>query len=648
MSVGLRAMRADGRTGPWSGLLRTPMGVAAATGVLVLVVLAVVGPAVWGGAAEAVDVDALRDGPSAEHLVGTDGLGRDVLARVLVATRTSLGLALLATAIGVLSGVVLGALPAVLGRRAGRLVVAAVNLAVAFPALLLAIFLAVVFGVGSQGAVLAIGFAIAPPFARLTQTLAASVAGRDYVAAARALGVGRTRLLLRHVLPNIAEPLVVNAALGAGNALLAFAGLSFLGLGVQRPAYDWGSLLGEGLNRIYLNPAAALAPGAAVVLAGLAFTLLGEAAAAAVGLRATVSRGRRSPSPSPAAPPPAAAPAPPEGDVLQVRDLRVAFPHDGSWTVPVAGVSFDVRDREAVGIVGESGSGKSLTALAVAGLLPQDAVRTAAALTVAGQEIRDVPDRTLRRALGTDLAMVFQDPLTSLNPALRIGRQLAEVAEEHLGSSRRAAHERALDRLRDVAIPDPPQRARRYPHEFSGGMRQRVMIGMALMAGPRLIIADEPTTALDVTVQQQVLRLLQQAREEHGTALLLISHDLAVVASVCDRVLVMYGGRVVEELPVSTLLAGPAHPYSRALLASVPRMDADRALPLATIGGRPPDPAARPPGCPFQPRCAHATDRCVEAVPPLEPYADGHRVACLHPQVGPVAPTAAPSLEATS
>ncbi|MHA6627349.1 dipeptide/oligopeptide/nickel ABC transporter permease/ATP-binding protein [Pseudonocardia sichuanensis] len=644
MSVRLRGMQAGGRTGPWWGLLRTPMGAAAGAGVLVLVGLAVIGPAVWGGAAEAVDVDALRDGPSAEHLVGTDGLGRDVLARVLVATRTSLGLALLATAIGVLSGVVLGALPAVLGRRAGRLVVAAVNLAVAFPALLLAIFLAVVFGVGSQGAVLAIGFALAPPFARLTQTLAASVAGQDYVAAARALGVGRARLLVRHVLPNIAEPLVVNAALGAGNALLAFAGLSFLGLGVQRPAYDWGSLLGEGLDRIYLNPAAALAPGAAVVLAGLAFTLLGGAAAAAVGLRATAAR---APVP-PAAPPPAVAPPGPDEDVLRVRELRVAFPRDGSWTVPVAGVSLDVRDGEAVGIVGESGSGKSLTALAVAGLLPQGAVRTAAALSVAGQEIRDVPDRTLRRALGTDLAMVFQDPLTSLNPALRIGRQLAEVAEEHLGSSRADAHERAVDRLRDVAIPDPHRRARRYPHEFSGGMRQRVMIGMALMAGPRVIIADEPTTALDVTVQRQVLRLLQQAREDHGTALLLISHDLAVVASVCDRVLVMYGGRVVEELPVSTLLAGPAHPYSRALLASVPRMDADRTLPLATIPGRPPDPSTRPPGCPFQPRCAHATDRCAETVPPLEPYAAGHRVACLHPQVGPVGPTTAPALEATS
>ncbi|WP_233159427.1 dipeptide/oligopeptide/nickel ABC transporter permease/ATP-binding protein [Pseudonocardia sp. MH-G8] len=628
----------------WSGLLRTPLGASAGAAVLALVVLAIIGPAVWGGAAEAIDVDALRDGPSAEHLVGTDGLGRDVLARVLVATRTSLGLALLATAIGVLSGVVLGALPAVLGRRAGRLVVAAVNLAVAFPALLLAIFLAVVFGVGSQGAVLAIGFAIAPPFARLTQTLAASVAGQDYVAAARALGVGRTRLLVRHVLPNIAEPLVVNAALGAGNALLAFAGLSFLGLGVQQPSYDWGSLLGEGLNRIYLNPAAALAPGAAVVLAGLAFTLLGEAAAAAIGLRATASHGRlpRLPALPPAAPPD------PSGSVLQVRDLRVAFPRSGAWTVPVSGVSFDVREGEAVGIVGESGSGKSLTALAAAGLLPQGAVRTATALTVAGQEIRDVPDRTLRRVLGTDLAMVFQDPLTSLNPALRIGRQLAEVAEEHLGSSRRAAHERAVERLADVAIPDPRRRARRYPHEFSGGMRQRVMLGMALMAGPRLIIADEPTTALDVTVQQQVLRLLQRAREEHGTALLLISHDLAVVASVCDRVLVMYGGRIVEELPVSTLVAGPAHPYSRALLASVPQMDADRALPLATITGRPPDPGSRPPGCPFQPRCAHATDRCADEVPPLEPHAAGHRVACLHPQVGPVGPAASPSLEATS
>ncbi|HZD73354.1 MAG TPA: ABC transporter permease subunit, partial [Actinomycetota bacterium] len=226
----------------WSATLRTPLGLAAALAVAGLLVLVVVAPVVWGDAAARVDTASLRQGPSAAHLLGTDGLGRDVLARVLVATRLSVGLALAASVIAVVVGLLLGVMPVVLGRRAGRLLTAAVNLAVAFPGLLLALVLAVVFGLGARGAVLAIGLAGAPGFARLTQTMGASVAGRDFVAAARVLGVGRLRLLLRHVLPNIAEPLIVNATLGAGAALLAFAGLSFLGLGVQAPAYDWGRL----------------------------------------------------------------------------------------------------------------------------------------------------------------------------------------------------------------------------------------------------------------------------------------------------------------------------------------------------------------------------------------------------------------------
>jgi peptide/nickel transport system permease protein len=627
-------------SGKWIRVLRTPLGATAAVAVLALAVLAVVAPLVWGTAAETVDTSALRAGPSSEHLLGADALGRDVLARVLVATRTSVGLALLATAIGVSVGILFGSLPAVLGQRAGRFVVAVVNIAVAFPALLLAMFLAVIFGVGTQGAVLAIGFAFAPPFARLTQTLAASVAGQDFVSAARTVGVGRVRLLLRHVLPNIAEPLVINTTLGAGNALLAFAGLSFLGLGIQQPAYDWGRMLNEGLGRIYVNPAAALAPGVAVVLAGLAFTLLGEAAASVVGLRTTVGltgrAGRRAPAPVPTATGTAAAPGPEV--LLRVRDLTVAFPVAGGWVTPVDGVSFDVRAGETIGIVGESGSGKSLTALAVAGLVQRPGVVGAETLSFEGQDLVGASERQLRRRLGTGLAMVFQDPMTSLNPALRVGRQLAEVLEEHEGASRPVARERAVDRLRDVAIADPERRAHQYPHEFSGGMRQRAMIGIGLMGKARLIIADEPTTALDVTVQRQVLRLLRRLRDERGVALMLISHDIAVVSSICDRVVVMYGGKVVEDMPVAALTAGPVHPYSRALLGSVPRMDADRALPLLTISGRPPDPADRPEGCPFAPRCPHASARCAAEMPPLADPGAGHVAACWHPQSGPVVP----------
>ena len=617
----------------WSATLRTPLGLAATPALVVLLALVVVAPMVWGDAAARVDTASLRQGPSAAHLLGTDGLGRDVLARVLVATRLSVGLALAATVIAVLAGLLLGTMPVVAGRRAGRLLTAAVNLAVAFPGLLLALFLAVMLGVGARGAVLAIGLAGAPGFARLTQTMAASVAGRDFVAAARVLGVGRLRLLVRHVLPNIAEPLIVNATLGAGAALLAFAALSFLGVGVQPPAYDWGRLLNEGLNRIFVSPTAALAPGIAVVLAGLAFNLFGEAAAQVVGLRSPVSRGAGRP-PRGASPAQPGADDVPTGAALRVEDLSVSFPTRRGWIHPVDGVSFEVGAGELVGVVGESGSGKTLTALALAGLVDPPGAVGADRLKLAGADLTSAWNGQRRALLGTSLAMVFQDPMTSLNPALRVGRQLAEVAEVHQGLTRRAAMERAVQRLRAVRIAAGPRRARQYPHELSGGMRQRAMIAMGLMGEPRLIIADEPTTALDVTVQRQILKLLREVSAGSGAAVLFISHDIAVVSQLCERVLVMYAGTVVEDLPVGQLVAGPAHPYTRALLASVPDMQVDRELPLATIPGRQPDPGARPAGCPFAPRCAYADERCVRERPTLDARRDGHRVACWYPREG--------------
>ncbi|MFE1959366.1 dipeptide/oligopeptide/nickel ABC transporter permease/ATP-binding protein, partial [Streptomyces sp. NPDC059479] len=536
------------------------------------------------------------------------------------------------TPLGVTAGLVLGTLPSVLPRPAGRLVTSAVNIAVAFPGLLLALFFAVIFGVGTRGATLAIAFALAPGFARLVQTLAAGVVGRDFVSAARIAGVGRFRLLVRHVLPNIGEPLVVNATIGAGGALLAFSGLSFLGIGVQAPDYDWGRLLREGLDGIYVNPAVALAPGAAVVLAGLAFNLVGETVAAVVGVRTPSARIRDRPVP-PVRTTAATAAEEKTGDepLLAVENLQVAFPGPAGWTTPVRGVSFTVRVGEAIGVVGESGSGKSLTGLAVSRLIEAPGVVTADRLEFAGTPLLTTSERELRPLLGMSLAMVFQDPMTSFNPTRRIGRQLAEVTEQHQGLSRSRALARAVDRLRAVRIPAAERRARQYPHEFSGGMRQRAMIGMGLMGQPRLIVADEPTTALDVTVQRQLLRLLARTREAENAAILLISHDITVVAQNCDRMLVMYAGRIVEDMPTADLTSAPRHPYTRALLAATLELDTDRDAPLAVIPGRPPEPSETPVGCAFAARCPRATDRCLAEDPVPARVGQGHRVACWHP-----------------
>ncbi|WP_020392852.1 dipeptide/oligopeptide/nickel ABC transporter permease/ATP-binding protein [Kribbella catacumbae] len=613
----------------WIAVLRTPVGAGAGVLLFAVLLLALLAPLLWSHQASAIDTEHLLEGSSAKHWLGTDNLGRDIFYRVLVASRTSILLALVATLIAVVMGLALGCAPVLLGRRAGRLTTAVVNIAVAFPGLLLALFFAVVFGVGAKGAVLAIGFAGAPSFARLTQTLVAGVAERDFVAAARIAGVGRFRMLLRHILPNIAEPLVVNATIGAGGALLAFAGLSFLGLGVQPPVYDWGRLMGESLNGIYVHPAAALAPGVAVVIAGLAFNLFGEAVAKGFGVPAMIGPRLRERSAE-------TMPAATDDDeaVLVVKDLYVSFP--GPIT-PVRGISFTIGKGEIVGVVGESGSGKSLTALAVAQLIePPGQVRAAELSFLGAPLLGRLAVRSTaaarRRLLGTSFAMVFQDPMTSFNPTKRIGTQLAEGAREHQGLNRRQAMARAIDRLRAVRVPAAGRRARQYPHEFSGGMRQRAMIGMGLMGAPALIVADEPTTALDVTVQRQVLRLLETIRTEDDVAILLISHDITVVAQVCDRVLVMYAGRIVEDLPASELATGARHPYTRALLAAVPDLDTPLEEPLAVIAGRPVDPAAMPSGCAFAARCEFAEDRCRSEDPSLVSHGPDHQVACWNPQ----------------
>jgi len=616
----------------WRALFGSPTGVAAFVASVLLLALAVFAPIIWGEAAATKDLDALSEGPSSAHPFGTDALGRDILLRVLVATRLSLELALGSTLVGVVIGVLLGSLPSVLGRRSGRFVVAGVNIAVAFPGLLLALFFAAIFGVGAVGAMLALGLAFAPGLARLTQTLAAGVAGRDFISAARVVGVGRVRMLFRHVMPNISEPLIVNTTLTAAGSLLAFAGLSFLGVGVQPPGYDWGRMLSEGLNDIYTNPMAALGPGLAVVLAGLSLNLTGEAAAAVLGRRS--ARGKLTRRPAIVAP----EPTPAADAVLDVANLWVRFPSRGGEITPVRGVSLRIVPGEAVGIVGESGSGKSLTALAVARLIERPGAVDAGRLDFQGESLLGGSAAKQRSALGTSMAMVFQDPMSSLNPAMKVGRQLAEVAQEHQHSGRRAAMTRAVDRLRAVRIPAPDRRARQYPYEFSGGMRQRAMIGMGLMGTPALLIADEPTTALDVTVQRDVLELIGRVRADDAAALLLISHDIAVVGAVCDRVLVMYAGRVVEDIPVGALLHTAAHPYTRALLAAVPDMETPREAELATIPGRPPEPGTFPAGCAFADRCPLASARCRIEDPELVDPGVGHRVACWHPQTGAVRP----------
>lgn len=319
-----------------------------------------------------------------------------------------------------------------------------------------------------------------------------------------------------------------------------------------------------------------------------------------------------------------------EAPILEVRDLVVEFKHERDYLAAVNGLNYKLYKGQTLGIVGESGSGKSVTNLAVMGLLPMPPARIGGGeILFHGQDLTKLSEREMRRIRGNRIAMIFQDPMTSLNPYLKVGRQLTEVLLLHQKISKEEARRVAIDMLERVGIPGAEERFDQYAHQFSGGMRQRVMIAMMLLNRPEVLIADEPTTALDVTIQAQILDLLKDLQDELDTAITLITHDLGVVAGVADHVIVMYSGRVMEQGSAEQIFKNPSHPYTVGLLQSIPRADVteDR---LYTIPGRPPELDRRPPGCPFAPRCRFATPECDLKPPAPVEIAPGHEASCIH------------------
>jgi oligopeptide transport system ATP-binding protein len=315
--------------------------------------------------------------------------------------------------------------------------------------------------------------------------------------------------------------------------------------------------------------------------------------------------------------------------LLQVKDLKTQFFTQDGVVNAVNGVTFDLYEEETLGIVGESGSGKSVTALSLMGLIPQPPGKiTNREVLFKGKNLVGLPEDEMRKIRGKEIAMIFQDPMTSLNPVLTISRQIGEALQLHMDMDRAAARKRTIELLKLVGIPSAADRIDDYPHQFSGGMRQRVMIALALSCNPKLLIADEPTTALDVTIQAQILDLIKRLKREFGTAVMMITHDLGVVAGMCDRVQVMYAGHLVEQASVEQLYADPRHPYTLGLIRSVPRLDEARKERLEPIPGLPPDLVNVPPGCPFYPRCSFHMPVCLEQRPLLRPVDGAHTAAC--------------------
>ncbi len=619
------------RPGFWVRFLHQRLAMAGLVFLLIVIFAAIFAPFVAPHAPDAQDINAINAGPSAAHWLGTDDLGRDILSRLIWGARISLraafeivGLAaVFAIPLGLIAGFFRGTVDAVIMRTMDALF--------SFPPLILALTVAALLGADVNDAAIAIAIVFIPGFVRLLRGEVIAVREESYIESARSLGATSKRLIGRHVLPNVASPIIIQLALSLGFALLAEAGLSFLGVGEQPPTPSWGGMLQEGFQFINSSPWALIFPGLAIMLSVLAFNLVAD------GLRDSLGRERPAGS-SPvageregrrlswgrfaAASPPADPPAEsPTAALLAVEHLGVEFLTRRGWLPVMEDASFNVQRGQTLGLVGESGSGKTVSALAVMGLLPKKVSRLSGSIRFEGQELTSSSPAKLRQLRGNQIAMIFQEPMTSLNPAYTVGNQIAEQVRTHLGLSRAAAWKVAVQALDRVEIPQAGTRAQDYPHAFSGGMRQRVMIAMALSCSPKLLIADEPTTALDVTTQAQIIDLLHALQREEDMAMIFVTHDLGVIADVADDVVVMYAGQIAEQAVAAQLFVRPRHPYTEALLDSIPQLT-PKGEPLHAIPGMVPRPDRLPSGCRFAPRCAYAQEACESAPVPLAAPAD--------------------------
>lgn len=556
--------------------------------------------------------------PSAAHWLGTDDLGRDVLSRLIYGCRIAVIATAEATTLALLLGVPLGLFVGYRGGWWDWIVMRIVEAIVSVPGIMVAIVIIALLGTGLHKAMIALGILFSTSFLRLARGVVLAEREEIYVRSARVIGASDSRILLRHILPNIAPPLIVQITLTVGAVLLAEAGLSFIGLGVQPPDASWGTMLNSASAYMDLNWFLAIPPGIAIIITVLAVNLLGDVLRDAIG-RGIAVEARSLPASTQktpavlAAPGGALLPPPRAGEVLRVEGLDVVV-GDGAGVPVITDLSFTIARGETLGLVGESGSGKTMTGLAILGLMAKGLRRTRGSILLKGRELASLSQKEMESVRGNEVAMVFQDPTTSLNPAFTVGNQIADVLRKKQGMTERQARERVVELISRVGIPRPRERVNAYPHELSGGMAQRIAIARALSCNPSLLIADEPTTALDVTVQQEILDLFRDLQDEFGMAILFVTHDLAVAADICDRVSVLYAGEMVELADVAPLFSDPRHPYTRGLLSSTPHAS-DHTPPLPTIRGSVPRPGHWPTGCRFSNRCDFHIAGCDRPVP---------------------------------
>ena len=621
-------------------LFASPGALAGLLWLAVLVIASLTAPLWLPFKTEDQDFTAVLSGPTTAHWLGTDELGRDILSRIFAAAAGTLGTSMLTVVVGVGLGTILAIAAAGAGERAEGVISRATEIMMSLPGTV--IILAVIGAVGTNiPVVMAIlGILMSAGIYRVILGQAKSLQSQLYVDAAKVDGVSALGISLRHVLPGLANTIVVQAALIFAVGMLIQAGLAFIGFGPPIPQPSWGGMIQGASQHVYDAPWMMVPTGAVLALTVLSANAIGNALgkapnAAAAHLPSAAARRQRAKAVAAIA---AAVPAPATKDsaakgTLSVRNLSVGVDNAGAGNGVrlVTDVSFDVEQGTVLGLVGESGCGKTMTALSLLGLLPSGVSVTGGQILWGGRNLAATTDKEMEGIRGRDIALISQEPMRALDPMFTVGYQLTATIRRLRGMGKAAAGKEARSLLEKVGIVDAARILKTYPHQISGGMAQRVAIALALSGQPKLLVADEPTTALDVTVQAEILSLLRTLVKDTGMSVVMVTHDLGVVADLCDQVAVMYAGQVVENGTTQAVLDNPRHPYTLALLAADPHASQAENMPerLATISGQVPQPKDWPVGCRFAARCQFAGSACLEPVPLLRSGPGEGLVRCV-------------------
>ena len=564
--------------------LKNPLGIAALSVLVLIVLAAICAPLLTSYDPNTVSVLHILQGPGAGHLLGTDGAGRDVWARLLYGARFTLAGALLATVVAAVLGITSGLVAGYYGKWFESSAAWVTTLLMALPGIVVLLAARAVLGPSLWTVMIIFGVLLIPAFYRLVFAAVSGVRNELFVDAARVSGVSDRRIIARHILTVVRAPIILQASIVFGIAIAVQVGLDFLGFGDQAIP-TWGNMLNDGFTNLYRDPQLVVWPALAVVITGVALTLFANALRDELEQSARPRRRRRRATPVTPAEVAAAGPVRPDSGtivheelsssaqaplLLHIEDLAVGYPQaDGSVTRVVNNVSLDVRRGEVHGLIGESGSGKTQTAWSILRLLPAGGEILEGSIRLDGEDLATVSSAQMRDIRGGRIAYIPQEPMSNLDPSFTIGSQLTEPMRVKLGVSKTEAKARALKLLGQVGIPNPERTFASYPHELSGGMAQRVLIAGAVSCDPDLVIADEPTTALDVTIQAEILDLLRELQRELGVTILIVTHNFGVVADLCDRVSVMQKGRIVETGPARAIFADPRHPYTRTLFDAI-------------------------------------------------------------------------------